>query len=123
MVLPVREGHTKGHTANGPWNVLFTFAVNTGYFQDRLLPSLVVVYDFGSNSGALLPQVSTASTTRSRRPSGSAPSWAARNGAAADSPLSLPNSVGADRNRSFVENGLSAVRQRDEVFLRIRYTF
>ncbi|MDX1649141.1 MAG: hypothetical protein R3263_04735, partial [Myxococcota bacterium] len=36
-----------------------------------------------------------------------------------------PNStrVGEERGSTFVENGLSAVRERDEIFLRIRYTW
>ena len=51
-------GHTKGFTTFGsPFNVLFTFAVFTGYYQDRLLPQLVTVYDFGSKSGGFLPQL------------------------------------------------------------------
>jgi len=50
--------HTKGFTTFGsPFNVLFTFAVFTGYYQDRLLPQLVTVYDFGSQSGGFLPQL------------------------------------------------------------------
>jgi hypothetical protein len=35
----------------------------------------------------------------------------------------LSNRVGRHAYRDFVENGLSAVRDRDEMFLRIRYTF
>jgi hypothetical protein len=31
--------------------------------------------------------------------------------------------VGRGAYKSFVENGLSAVRERDEIFMRIRYTF
>jgi hypothetical protein len=37
--------------------MLATFTVSTGYFQDRLLPSVTFVYDFRSNSGAVLPEV------------------------------------------------------------------
>jgi hypothetical protein len=46
-----------GFTSNGPFNVLFTVAVFTGYFQDRLNPNWVFVYDFGSRSGGLLPSL------------------------------------------------------------------
>jgi hypothetical protein len=38
--------------------VLFTFAVFTGYFQDRFLPQLVTVFDFRSQSGGFLPSIS-----------------------------------------------------------------
>ena len=46
-----------GFTSNGPFNMLGTFTVQTGYFQDRLLPSVTFVYDLNSNSGAMLPQI------------------------------------------------------------------
>ncbi|NQY92312.1 MAG: hypothetical protein HRT46_11750, partial [Deltaproteobacteria bacterium] len=48
------EGFT---TFGNPFNVLFTFAVFTGYYQDRLLPQLVTVYDFSSQSAGFLPQL------------------------------------------------------------------
>ena len=44
-------------SANWPWNILGTFSVSTGYFQDRLLPSVTFVYDVQSVSGASLPQI------------------------------------------------------------------
>src|SRR5690606_36152334 len=43
---------------NGPFNVLGTFTVQTGYFQDRLLPGVTFVYDVKSSSGAALPSIS-----------------------------------------------------------------
>ena len=42
--------------------------------------------------------------------------WAEENAMAA-------NRVGRGDYRSFVENGLAAIRERDELWLRIRYTF
>jgi hypothetical protein len=39
------------------------------------------------------------------------------------SPTSLANRTGSQAFTDFAENGLSAVRDRDEVFLRVRYTF
>ena len=36
---------------------------------------------------------------------------------------SLDNRVGRGAYNSFVENGLAAIRERDELWLRIRYTF
>jgi hypothetical protein len=38
-------------------------------------------------------------------------------------PTALGPRAGRDAYRDFVENGLSAVRDRDELFLRLRYTF
>ncbi|MDJ0785794.1 MAG: hypothetical protein QNK05_03235 [Myxococcota bacterium] len=119
------NGHTKGHAANGPWNVFMTFAVSTGYFQDRLLPNLVMVYDFSSNSSALLPSI-TYRFNEAFSASFGVAFFAGRfeERSAEIRPLGTPpNLQGSTRNSSFVENGLSAIRQRDEVFLRIRYTF
>ena len=38
-------------------------------------------------------------------------------------PTSLSNRVGSHGYDDFVENGLSVVRDRDEVFLKVRYAF
>ena len=37
--------------ATDRWDLLGTFTILAGYFQDRLLPSLVFVHDFASTSG------------------------------------------------------------------------
>jgi len=42
---------------------------------------------------------------------------------ARNSGAAIPQRAGRHAYRDFVENGLSAVRDRDEAFLRIRYTF
>jgi hypothetical protein len=39
------------------------------------------------------------------------------------SPTSLSNRTGRHAFKDFAENGLSAVRDRDELFLKVRYTF
>ena len=46
-----------GFTVNGPVNVFFTFAMSTGYYQDRVIPQLLTVYEFASRSGGVLPSV------------------------------------------------------------------
>ena len=51
------EGHTRAFTNNGPLNVLAVVTANTGYFEDRLQAAITLVYDFGSNSAAGIPQV------------------------------------------------------------------
>jgi hypothetical protein len=38
-------------------------------------------------------------------------------------PVSLGNRAGRHAYDDFVENGLSVVRERDELFLRVRYTY
>jgi hypothetical protein len=118
------DGFRHGFTSNGPWNVLATLTVNTGYFQDRLLPSVTFVYDFQSNSGAVLPQVAYRFTSNFSATFGLSffygrfePKTAALN------PIASLNRTGRHANTDFVENGLSVIRDRDEAFLLVRYTF
>ncbi|MDJ0848696.1 MAG: hypothetical protein QNK04_09985 [Myxococcota bacterium] len=111
--------------SDGPFNALFTFAVFTGYYQDRLLPQVVTVYDFRSQSGGFLPQVSYRFTEafsitigvsffigraqRIRMPvNGFAPT---------------ANRAGPQAYTDGVERLLSLIRNRDEAFMRIRWTF
>jgi hypothetical protein len=99
--------------------------VFTGYYQDRLLPTMVTVYDFGSHSGALLPSItyrfneSFSVTTGLNVFMG--------HGQYKDMPVRAfaPTSgrAGQHAYQDGVENVLSAINRRDEVFLRLRYTF
>jgi hypothetical protein len=118
------HGFRPGFTANGPWNVLATLSINTGYFQDRLLPSLTFVYDFGSNSGAALPRVTYRFTSNFAATVGIA-AFIGRfqSKTAPVNPVASLNRVGRHAYEDFVENGLSVIRARDEVFLQIRYSF
>jgi hypothetical protein len=102
-----------------------TFAVSTGYYQDRLLPTVAAVYDFRSVSGAVLPQL----TYRYNE------SFSVTIGAnifmgKADledmsvNPVALTNRVqGPNQYQNQSENGLAVFRDRDELFVRLRYTF
>jgi hypothetical protein len=118
------EGYARGFTNNGPFNVLAVLTINTGYLDDRLQPALTLVYDFGSSSAAVIPQITYRFTS----------DWSLAIGMAifegreeprvmAFEPTFLGNRVGRHAYKDFVENGLSAVRDRDEIFLRMRYTF
>ena len=100
--------------------------MNTGYFQDRLLPSMVFVYDLHSNSGAFLPQI----TYRFNEAFSATFGLVFLQGRfkEADAPINDPASGAANRfgkhsQKSFYEPGLSALRERDEAFVRLRYTF
>ncbi len=120
------EGQTKSHVQTGPWNVFFTFAVSTGYFQDRLLPSMVFVYDVHSNSGAWLPQITYRFTENFSATFGLGlfnGRWKSTDAPINDPAAGAVNRVGRHRDKQFFEPGLSVVRERDEVFLRLRYTF
>jgi hypothetical protein len=119
------NGYERGFYANGPFNMLATFTVTTGYFQDRLLPGFTFVYDFHSVSGAGLANVTYRFTENFSATVGMAgffghyqtktPAlWSTGVG---------PNRVGRGAYQSFVENGLSPIRERDELYLTLRYTF
>ncbi len=118
------DDYVKDFTSNGPVNVLATFTVTSGYFQDRLLPGVTFVYDFRSNSGAALPSVTYRFTENFSATFGLAGFWGRYEDKTAPlAPIALPDRVGRGSYKSFVENGLSVVRERDEVFMRVRYTF
>jgi hypothetical protein len=118
------DGYEKGFTSSGPWNALGTFTITTGYFQDRLLPSVTFVYDVRSNSGAALPEVTYRFTENFSASFGVAGFWGRWEKRVAPLyEIALGNRVGRGAYKSFVENGLSAIRERDEIWLRLRYTF
>jgi hypothetical protein len=118
------DGYGRAFTNNGPLNVLAVLTINTGYFDDRLQPALTLVYDFGSNSAAVLPQVTYRYTSNFSATFGLAVFEGRQEPRQmAFVPTVLSNRVGRHAYQDFVENGLSAVRDRDEIFMRIRYTF
>ena len=115
--------HDRSFDTNGPLSILATFAVTTGYFQDRLLPALIYVHDFSSASGGVVGQITyrfnevfsvTAGVLgfyggpeRNRIPR---------------YPISLFDTQTSFDAR-FRYGGLSAIAERDEAFLKLRYTF
>jgi hypothetical protein len=118
------NGYERSFSANGPLNVLATFTVQTGYFQDRLLPSLTLVYDFQSGSGALLPQLQYRFTESFSLTLSLASFWGRfQEKVYPLRPPTLDYHVGRSADRSFVENGLAPIRDRDELAMRLRYTF
>jgi len=117
-------GFNKGFTNNGPWNVFFTFTVQTGYFQDRLLPGMTWVYDVQSNSGAALPQVSYRFNEAFTATFGVALFWGRYQEKAFPlNPVAPSNQVQRFSYATWAQNGLSVIRDRDEAFIRLRYTF
>jgi len=119
------ENYRYGFTGDGPWNIFGVLAISTGYFQDRLLPSMVLVYFVMNNSIAFLPSV----TYRFNEAFSATFGVAAFAGHESERVAALSGlgtegeRFGRNANKSFVENGLSVVRERDEIFLRVRYTF
>ncbi len=120
-----RKGYRDSFTSNGPWNVLATFAVFTGYFQDRLNPTIVFVWDFGSSSGGFLPQINYRFSENFSMTVGASVFMGQQglanmgvNTIGPASPRSGPNAY-----MDGTTPGLSVVRDRDEVFMTLRYTF
>jgi hypothetical protein len=110
-------------TTNGPYTQLGTFTVSTGYFQDRLLPSVTFVHDVGSNSGGILGQMVYRFTEAFSVTIGISNFY----GQAQVGRIPL-RQIGLQNNgRGFTEqlrfNGLSAVAERDEISAVLRYTF
>ena len=120
-----RRGVKKGFNGNGPFNALATFTVFTGYFQDRLNPSITYVHDFQSVSGGLLPSINYRFSENFSATIGAA--WFYGRYQRADI---ATNGIGPAGNQQGdwayefgAENGIAIARDRDEVYLRLRYTF
>jgi hypothetical protein len=118
-------GYQRGFLANGPWNFLGTLTVNTGYFRDRLQPALTLIYDQQSNSGGVLPKLTYRFTANFSVTIGA--NFFYGRFEQRDIPLnpisSVDTQVGADAYHQGVENALAVVRDRDEVYFRLRYTW
>jgi hypothetical protein len=118
-------GYHDSFTTTGPWNVLATFHADTGYFRDRLLPGFTLVYDFQSSSGAVLPEIAyrfTENLTATLSLGLFFGRWQPYK-----PPLraisDFPYRAGRHQSVDWTEQGISPVRDNDEVALRIRYTF
>jgi hypothetical protein len=116
--------------SHGPWNVLFTFAAFTGYFQDRLQPQFVSVFDVQSLSGGFLPQVQYRFTEAFSATLGVNIFFGRTelhrmsvNEIAPASNRAPQGNNEAVAYQDGVENVLSVVRKRDEFYLRLRWTF
>jgi len=107
------------------WDIFGVLAISTGYFQDRLIPSLTLVYFVRNYSFAVLPQVTYRFTENFTATFGVA-AFAGREEARV-MPINgiapVGERFGRNAYKTFIEPGLAAVRERDELFVRIRYTF
>ena len=105
--------------------MLFTFTASTGYYQDRLLPAVTTVYHFRSRSGGVLPSLQYRLTQSVSVTVGMLYFFGRTQ--LVDMPVRdltpAVNRVGPDAYRNGVDNDLSLIRKRDEVFLRVRWTF
>ena len=117
-------GYRDGFLINGPLNVLATLTIFTGYHQDRLLLFYTSVYDFRSNSGGFLPQMIYRFNENFSATIGMNFFFGREQYKdAAVSELRPVNRVGHHAYEDGVENGVSVLRDKDEVYLILRYTF
>jgi len=120
-----RSNYNDGMGPNGPWNVLATFAVFTGYFQDRLNPSLVGVYDFRSRSGAALPSINYRFSEAFSLTLGASIFFGRQQ--LTDMPVNGIAPAGERGGDNPYQNGtfggVSLIKDRDEVYMTLRYTF
>jgi hypothetical protein len=125
VFLQYAPQHRASFPREGPVNALTTLSVLTGYHQDRLVPSLTWVHDWPSHSGALLAGVSYRYTENLTIQIGANAFYGKVQSleAALVAPGTAAGGAGRGAQRAYVENGLSQVRDRDELFLRLRYTF
>jgi hypothetical protein len=118
------QGYEKEMLRDGPWTALILLSANTGYFQDRFLVSAAGVYDFTSQSMAFLPSLQYRFTENFSLTIGAAAlagKWKGGREMGVNQLSAAPDSNLNDT--IYVENGLSAVRDLDNFFLRLRYTY
>ena len=109
--------------ANGPLNVLGTFTVFTGYFQDRLNPMLTFVHDIRSTSGGILGSITYRFSEAFSATVGASGFYGGPEYTRV--PLRsaiLWNQGGNFETRTKYEM-LSALADRDEIYLTLRYSF
>jgi hypothetical protein len=115
--------YDRSFDTNGPLSVLATMAIATGYFQDRLLPALVYVHDFDSASGGVIGQVTYRFNEAFSVTVGALGFYGGpENNRIARYPIQLfDTQTSFDMRTRYA--GLSVISERDEVFLKLRYTF
>jgi hypothetical protein len=112
-----------GHVTNGPISVLGTFTILTGYFQDRLLPSLTAVHDFSSTSGGVIAQLSYRFSNQFSATIGMAAFYGQPEPLPVALRQPLPSNLGGNFKAETRYNGLSPISERDEIYLLLRRTF
>jgi len=119
------KGHRGGMGPNGAFSAMFTNTITTGYFQDRLNPSLVTIYDINSRSGGVLPSIQYRFTESFSAAVGMGIFF----GRTQLSQMAInpfrpaTNRVGQNAYKDSSEQFLSGIRKRDEIWMRLRWTF
>jgi Protein of unknown function (DUF1302) len=108
---------------NGPFAMLATFTINTGYFQDRLLPEVTFVHDVRTTSGAALISL----TYRYSQAFSATLGTNVFYGSPQKMQLPIQQPVLQDNGGDFMNrvkyDGLTSLAERNELSLVLRYTF
>lgn len=112
-----------GYVAHGPFSVLGTFTVVTGYHQDRLLPSFTWVHDVRSSSGGVIGQFTYRFTTEFSATVGLANFYGDPEPIPVALRQPLPSNLGGEYRAHNRYGGLTPIAERDEIYMLIRYTF
>jgi hypothetical protein len=108
---------------HGPVSALWTLSMFTGYHQDRLLPAVTWVHDALSGSGGLIGSLTYRFTENFSATVGSAGFYGTPDKLqSAIVPLLVANQ-GKSFKADTAYDGLSAIAEKDELFLLVRYTF
>jgi hypothetical protein len=118
------QGYGNNMLRDGPLTALVLLNASTGYFQDRFLVSAAGVYDVTSQSMAFLPSAQYRFTENFSITVGAAALAGKWKGGREMGVGRFSAASGANLNDTiYVENGLSAARDLDNFFFRLRYTF
>jgi hypothetical protein len=110
-------------TSDGPFDTQIIMFFFTGYFQDRLGPRLVSVWNPPTNTGAILTQLSYRFNERFSGILGYNNFFGHVNQVEQRFNPVGPGRTGHPDTTSETLRGIAPARNRDEIFLRIRYTF
>lgn len=108
---------------HGPVSALGTLTFITGYHQDRLLPAVTWVHDVASASGGLIGQVTYRFSQDFSATFGVAGYYGDPDELQIPVRQPLLGNQGGNYKADVRYDGLSAISERDEAFLTLRYTF
>ncbi len=118
--MPTRSAYG---TSDGPFDTQIIMFFFTGYFQDRLGPRLVAVYNPPTSTAAVLTQLSYRFNERFSGILGYNTFFGHVNQAEQRFFPVGPGRTNHPDTTSETLRGVAPARNRDEIFLRIRYTF
>jgi hypothetical protein len=108
---------------DGPFSLLSTLTFQTGFFQDRLLANLTLIHELESNSGGQIFEVTYRFTGNASVRVGLNQFYGAPRRQRWPRRPAVARMHWADWSQRFNFQGLSALAERDEIFVELRYTY